>query len=69
MLPFLLYSPAIFSAHVQCLPLDFVQAANRSQRLRTGRMTTLRSRRIHISVLVHVLGILFLAKAMVLLSW
>jgi hypothetical protein len=37
--------------------------------MRTGRMTALRSRRIHISVLVHVLGILFLAKAMVLLSW
>lgn len=33
MLPFLLYSPAIFIAHVQCLPLDFEQAANRSQRL------------------------------------
>jgi hypothetical protein len=37
--------------------------------MRTGRMTALRSRRIHLSVLVHVLGILFLAKAMVLLSW
>jgi hypothetical protein len=37
--------------------------------MRTGRMTALRSRRIHISVLVHVLCILFLAKAMVLLSW
>ncbi|MNO07645.1 hypothetical protein D3C81_2299280 [compost metagenome] len=37
--------------------------------MRTGRMTALRSRWIHLSVLVHVLGILFLAKAMVLLSW
>ncbi|WP_166363496.1 CopD family copper resistance protein [Pseudomonas akapageensis] len=37
--------------------------------MRTGRMTALRSRWIHRSVLVHMLGILFLAKAMVLLSW
>ncbi|MBV7476041.1 CopD family copper resistance protein [Pseudomonas sp. PDM31] len=37
--------------------------------MRTGQMTAQRSRRIHLSVLVHMLGILFLAKAMVLLSW
>jgi hypothetical protein len=37
--------------------------------MRTGRMTALRSRRIHLRVLMNVLGILFLAKAMVLLSW
>lgn len=37
--------------------------------MRTGRLTPLRSRRIHLSVLVHMLGILFLAKAMFLLNW
>lgn len=37
--------------------------------MRSGRMTALRSRLIHLSVLVHMLAILFLAKAMPLLSW
>lgn len=37
--------------------------------MRTGRMTPTRSRLIHLSVLVQMLGILFLAKAMFLLSW
>ncbi|CAD5108998.1 CopD family copper resistance protein [Zestomonas carbonaria] len=37
--------------------------------MRTGRMTPARSRMIHISVLVQMLGILFLAKGMFLLSW
>ncbi|MFJ4395164.1 CopD family copper resistance protein [Pseudomonas sp. NPDC089396] len=36
--------------------------------MRTGRMTPARSRLIHLSVLVQMLGILFLAKAMFLLS-
>lgn len=37
--------------------------------MRTGHMTPERSRRIHLSVLAHMLGILFLAKAMFLLNW
>jgi hypothetical protein len=37
--------------------------------MRSGRMTPARSRWIHLSVLVQMLGILFLAKAMFLLSW
>ncbi|MFC5697111.1 CopD family copper resistance protein [Pseudomonas sp. GCM10022186] len=37
--------------------------------MRTGRMTPARSRLIHLSVLVQMLGILFLAKAMFLVSW
>ncbi len=37
--------------------------------MRTGRMTPARSRLIHLSVLVQMLGILFLAKAMFVLSW
>lgn len=37
--------------------------------MRSGRMTPARSRAIHISVLTQMLGILFLAKAMFLLSW
>lgn len=37
--------------------------------LRTGRMTPARSRLIHFSVLVQMLGILFIAKAMFILSW
>ena len=37
--------------------------------MRTGRMTPARSRLIHLSVLLQMLGILFLAKAMFLLSW
>lgn len=37
--------------------------------MRSGRMTPARSRLIHLSVLVQMLGILFLAKAMFLLSW
>ncbi|MFJ4430729.1 CopD family copper resistance protein [Pseudomonas sp. NPDC089395] len=37
--------------------------------MRTGRMTPARSRLIHLSVLVQMLVILFLAKAMFLLSW
>lgn len=37
--------------------------------LRTGNLTPERSRRLHLSVLTHMLGILFLAKAMFLLSW
>ena len=37
--------------------------------MRSGRMTPARSRLIHRSVLVQMLGILFLAKAMFLLSW
>lgn len=37
--------------------------------IRRGRMTPRRSRLIHLSVLVQMLGILFLAKAMFLLSW
>ncbi|MEE3635821.1 hypothetical protein CYD26_00895 [Pseudomonas sp. FFUP_PS_473] len=36
--------------------------------MRTGRMTASRSRRLHLSVLLHMLGILFLAKAMFLLN-
>ncbi|MCY1532872.1 hypothetical protein D9M68_681680 [compost metagenome] len=37
--------------------------------MRSGRMTPARSRLIHLSVLVLMLGILFLAKGMFLLSW
>lgn len=37
--------------------------------MRSGRMTAARSRFIHISVLVQMLGIVFLAKAMFLLTW
>lgn len=37
--------------------------------MRSGRMTPARSRVIHFSVLTQMLGILFLAKAMFLLSW
>lgn len=37
--------------------------------MRSGRMTPERSRLIHLSVLVQMLAILFLAKAMFLLSW
>lgn len=37
--------------------------------MRSGRMTPVRSRLIHLSVLVQMLAILFLAKAMFLLSW
>lgn len=37
-------------------------------RMRSGRMTAVRSRRIHLSVLLQMLGILFLAKAMFLLN-
>ncbi|BCG22852.1 membrane protein [Pseudomonas tohonis] len=37
--------------------------------MRSGRMTPQRSRRIHISVLLHMLGVIFLAKAMFLISW
>jgi hypothetical protein len=37
--------------------------------MRSGRMTHARSRRLHLSVLVQMLAILFLAKAMFLLSW
>lgn len=37
--------------------------------MRTGRMTPTRSRLIHMSVLVQMVVILFLAKAMFLLSW
>ncbi|MDG9922994.1 MULTISPECIES: hypothetical protein [unclassified Pseudomonas] len=37
--------------------------------MRRGRMTPARSRLIHLSVLVQMLGILFLAKAMFLLNW
>lgn len=37
--------------------------------MRSGRMTPARSRLIHLSVLVQMLGILFLAKAMFLLNW
>ncbi|MDH0895277.1 MULTISPECIES: hypothetical protein [unclassified Pseudomonas] len=37
--------------------------------MRTGRMTPARSRLIHLSVLAQMLGILFLAKAMFVLSW
>lgn len=37
--------------------------------MRSGRMTPARSRLIHLSVLVQMLSILFLAKAMFLLSW
>ncbi|VXB43484.1 conserved membrane hypothetical protein [Pseudomonas sp. 8AS] len=37
--------------------------------MRSGRMTPARSRFIHLSVLVQMLGILFLAKAMFLLNW
>jgi hypothetical protein len=37
--------------------------------MRTGRMTPARSRLIHVSVLVQMLAILFLAKAMFLLNW
>ena len=36
--------------------------------MRNGRMTAPRSRRIHLSVLLHMLVILFLAKAMFLLN-
>lgn len=37
--------------------------------MRSGRMTPKRSRLIHLSVLVQMLAILFLAKGMFLLSW
>ncbi|WP_337056490.1 CopD family copper resistance protein [Pseudomonas sp. USHLN015] len=37
--------------------------------MRSGRMTPQRSRRIHVSVLLHMLGVIFLAKAMFLISW
>lgn len=37
--------------------------------MRTGRMTPARSRLIHLSVLIQMLGILFLAKAMFVLNW
>ncbi|MNE87368.1 hypothetical protein D3C80_1845640 [compost metagenome] len=37
--------------------------------MRSGRMTPARSRLIHLSVLVQMLAILFLAKGMFLLSW
>ena len=37
--------------------------------MRSGRMTPARSQLIHLSVLVQMLAILFLAKAMFLLSW
>lgn len=37
--------------------------------MRSGRMTPARSRLIHLSVLVQMPAILFLAKAMFLLSW
>ncbi|MDH1265239.1 hypothetical protein [Pseudomonas sp. GD03944] len=37
--------------------------------LRSGSLTPQRSRWLHLSVLTHMLGILFLAKAMFLLSW
>ena len=37
--------------------------------MRSGRMTPARSRLIHLSGLVQMLAILFLAKAMFLLSW
>jgi hypothetical protein len=37
--------------------------------MRSGRMAPARSRLIHLSVLVQMLAILFLAKAMFLLSW
>ncbi|RJG08885.1 hypothetical protein D3879_23860 [Pseudomonas cavernicola] len=37
--------------------------------MRSGRMTLERSRLIHLSVLVQMLAILFLAKGMFLLSW
>lgn len=37
--------------------------------MRSGRMTPARSRLIHLSVLVQMLGILFLAKTMFLLNW
>ncbi|WP_165667861.1 CopD family copper resistance protein [Metapseudomonas otitidis] len=37
--------------------------------MRSGRITSARSRLIHLSVLAQMLGILFLAKAMFLLSW
>lgn len=37
--------------------------------LRTGRMSPARSRWVHLSVLLQMLVILFLAKAMFLLSW
>ena len=37
--------------------------------MRSGRMTPARSRLIHLSVLVQMLGILFLAKAMFLVNW
>lgn len=37
--------------------------------MRTGRMTPARSRLIHLSVLIQMFGILFLAKAMFVLNW
>lgn len=37
--------------------------------MRRGQMTPARSRFIHLSVLVQMIGIVFLAKAMVVLSW
>lgn len=37
--------------------------------MRSGRMTPARSRKIHISVLVHMLFVVFLAKSMFVLSW
>lgn len=37
--------------------------------MRAGRMTPVRSRLIHLSVLIQMLGILFLAKAMFVLNW
>jgi len=37
--------------------------------LRTGRMTPARSRLIHVSVLVQMIAILFLAKGLFLLAW
>lgn len=36
--------------------------------MRSGRMTAARSRRLHLSVLIHMLGILFLAKTMFVLD-
>ena len=37
--------------------------------IRSGRMTPARSRRIHLSVLLQMLAILFLAKTMFVLNW
>ncbi|GIZ12818.1 CopD family copper resistance protein [Pseudomonas sp. NCCP-436] len=36
--------------------------------MRSGRMTAARSRHLHLSVLIHMLGILFLAKTMFILD-